>query len=324
MAEINRRDALRLIGAGVMGLAAATSCSPRGTPASEKGIGTEAASNLPAPQIISRRINSSGETIPVIGLGTWQTFDVSTTPEERAPLEEVLGTFAALGGRLIDSSPMYGNSEQVAGDISTKLGLRKKLFVATKVWTNGKAAGISQMEDSMRKLQADPLDLMQVHNLVDVGTHLDTLSEWKRQGRVRYVGVTHYTASAQDAVAQIISTRPVDFIQINYSVGERDAERRLLPLALERGVAVIVNRPFAGGDLFSRLRSRPLPAWASEIDCESWAQVLLKFVVSHPAITCAIPATSKVAHLRDNMKAGSGRLPDEKIRARIVEEVGRA
>jgi aryl-alcohol dehydrogenase-like predicted oxidoreductase len=323
MAEINRRDVLRLMGAGMMGLAAATSCSPRGSE-SQKGESREAAPNLPAAQILLRRIPSSGETLPVIGLGTWQTFDVGSAPEERAPLEEVLGTFATLGGRLIDSSPMYGNSEQVTGDISTKLGLRRKLFVATKVWTNGKAAGISQMEDSMRKLQADPIDLMQVHNLVDAGTHLDTLSEWKRAGRVRYIGVTHYTASAQEAVAQLISSRPVDFIQINYSAAERDAERRLLPLALERGVAVIVNRPFAGGDLFGRLRSKPLPAWAAEIDCESWAQILLKFVVSHPAVTCAIPATSKVTHLRDNMKAGSGRLPDEKIRARIVEEVGRA
>jgi diketogulonate reductase-like aldo/keto reductase len=274
--------------------------------------------------MLARRIPSSGESIPVIGLGTWQTFDVGTAPEERAPLEEVLRTFAELGGRLIDSSPMYGNSEQVAGDISAKLGLRKKLFVATKVWTTGKGAGVSQMEDSMRKLQADPVDLMQVHNLLDVNTHLDTLSEWKRQGRVRYIGVTHYTASAQDAVARVVSSRPVDFVQINYSVGERDAEKLLLPLALERGVAVIANRPFAGGDLFSRLRSKPLPPWAAEIDCESWAQILLKFVVSHSAITCAIPATSKVTHLRDNMKAGTGRMPDEKFRARIVEEVGRA
>ena len=322
--EINRRDALRLLGAGVIGLAAATSCSPRSSTASQNGGRTEAAPPSSATQILSRRIPSSGESLPVIGLGTWQTFDVGASAEERAPLEEVLRAFAESGGRLIDSSPMYGNSEQVAGDISTKLGLRKKLFVATKVWTSGKAAGISQMEDSMRKLQADPVDLMQVHNLVDVDAHLDTLSEWKRQGRVRYIGVTHYTASAQDSVARVVSSRPVDFVQINYSVGERDAERRLLPLALERGVAVIANRPFAGGDLFSRLRSKPLPQWAAEIDCETWAQILLKFVVSHPAITCAIPATSKLAHLRDNMKAGTGRLPDEKFRARIVEEVGRA
>lgn len=318
-AEINRRDALRLIGTGVGSLAAAISCSPRGD---TSGAATDASSNpsLPATAMLTRRIPSSGETIPVIGLGTWQTFDVGASSAERQPLEEVLGAFSSLGGRLIDSSPMYGNSEEVAGDISAKLGLRGKLFVATKVWTSGKEAGISQMEDSMRKLRADPIDLMQVHNLVDVDTHLRTLAEWKQKGRARYVGVTHYTAGGHDAVARIIASRTVDFIQINYSVGEREAEQRLLPLAMERGVAVIANRPFAGGQLFSRLRSRPLPKWAAEIDCESWAQVLLKFVVSHPAITCAIPATSKVTHLRDNMKAGHGRLPDSELRTRIAAE----
>jgi diketogulonate reductase-like aldo/keto reductase len=323
MTEINRRDALRLIGTGVAALAAATSCSSRST-ASGTGEERSQVPTLPSTPILTRRIPSSGESLPVIGLGTWQTFDVGAAAAERAPLEEVLGEFVAMGGKLVDSSPMYGNSEQVVGDLSAGLGLRRKLFIATKVWTSGKAAGIKQMEDSMRKLRAEPVDLMQVHNLVDVGAHLDTLSEWKRQGRLRHVGVTHYTAGSHDAVAQIINTQTVDFIQINYSVGEREAERRLLPLALERGVAVIANRPFAGGDLFSRLRARPLPAWASEIECASWAQLLLKFVVSHPAITCAIPATSKVTHLRDNMKAGYGRLPDEKLRARIVEEVGRA
>lgn len=318
--EINRRDALRLMGAGVAALAAASACSPQGS-TSATGEGPPA-STLPATPILTRRIPSSGETVPAIGLGTWQTFDVGGAASERQPLEEVLAAFASLGGKLIDSSPMYGNSEGVAGEITAKLGLRQKLFIATKVWTQGKAAGISQMEDSMRKLRADPIDLMQVHNLLDVDAHLDTLAEWKRKGRVRYLGVTHYTASAHEAVARVISSRAVDFIQINYSVGEREAEQRLLPLAMERGVAVIANRPFAGGELFSRLRSRALPAWAAEIDCESWAQVLLKFVISHPAITCAIPATSKVTHLRDNMKAGLGRLPDEALRARIAREVG--
>ncbi|HEX8174233.1 MAG TPA: aldo/keto reductase [Pyrinomonadaceae bacterium] len=317
-AEINRRDALRLLGTGVGSLAAAISCSPRGNSSGANETGSNPA--LPNTAMLTKRIPSSGEMIPVIGLGTWQTFDVGASAAERQPLQEVLGAFSSLGGRLIDSSPMYGNSEEVAGDISAGLGLRRKLFVATKVWTHGLQAGINQMEDSMRKLRADPIDLMQVHNLVDVGTHLRTLAEWKQKGRVRYVGVTHYTAGAHDAVAEIISSRPVDFIQINYSIGEREAEQRLLPLAIERGVAVIANRPFAGGELFSRLRSRPLPAWAAEIDCESWAQVLLKFVISHPAITCAIPATSKVAHLRDNMKAGQGRLPDKALRMRIAEE----
>jgi diketogulonate reductase-like aldo/keto reductase len=266
--------------------------------------------------LLTRPIPSTGEALPVIGLGTWRTFDVP--PSARAGLEGVLGAFVELGGSVVDSSPMYGRSEEVVGDLAAKLGVQSKLFLATKVWTSGKTAGIRQMEDSMRKLRATRIDLMQVHNLVDVGTHLDTLTEWKRQGRIRYVGVTHYTAGHHDAVARILAARPVDFAQVNYSVGEREAERRLLPLARERGVAVLANRPFAGGDLFRRLRSLPLPAWAAEIDCTSWAQVLLKFVISHTAITCAIPATSQVTHLRDNMQAAHGRLPDAALRARIA------
>ena len=277
-----------------------------------------AAGSGPDSALLTRPIPSTGETLPAIGLGTWQTFDVA--PSARAGLEGILGAFVELGGSVVDSSPMYGRSEEVVGDLAAKLGVQSRLFLATKVWTSGKTAGIRQMEDSMRKLRATRIDLMQVHNLVDVDTHLDTLAEWKREGRVRYVGVTHYTAGHHDAVARIIAARPVDFVQINYSVGEREAESRLLPLARERGVAVLANRPFAGGDLFRRLRSRPLPAWAAEIDCTSWAQVLLKFVISHTAITCAIPATSQVTHLRDNMQAAHGRLPDAALRARIAAE----
>ena len=306
---MKRRDAVRSIGTAMAALATAGSSGDW----SRKPT-------APAP-MLTRRIPSSGEAIPVIGLGTWQTFDVGPTVAERAPLEAVLGSFVELGGKLIDSSPMYGNSEQVAGDIATKLGLRAKLFVATKVWTSGKARGIEQMEDSMRKLHAAPVDLMQVHNLVDMNNHLDTLRAWKQTGRVRYIGVTHYTAASHDDVAKVVARGSIDFIQINYSVGEREAERRLLPLALEHGVAVIANRPFAGGNVFRNLRSKPLPAWSTEVDCDSWAQLLLKFVVSHPAMTCAIPATSKVEHLRDNMKAGYGRLPDENLRARIASEI---
>ncbi len=303
----NRREALRLIGAGVAGLIGGPSVGAWAAPPASLDIRT-------------RRIPSSGEAVPVIGLGTWQTFDVGRDPAGRAPLEAVLAAFVALGGKVIDSSPMYGSSEEVVGDIAGKLGLRPKLFVATKVWTSGRASGIAQMEASMQKLRADPIDLMQVHNLLDTGTHLDTLFGWKREGRVRYVGVTHYTAGSHDDVARVVASQPVDFIQINYSIGEREAERRLLPLAGERGVAVIANRPFAGGDLFRRLRGRPLPAYAAEIGCESWAQLMLKFIVSHAAITCAIPGTSKVEHLRDNMQAGEGRLPDDALRARIGAE----
>ena len=251
-------------------------------------------------------------------MGTWQSFDVGPAAAERQPLEEVCRTFVEMGGALVDSSPMYGRSEAVLGDLAAALGIQRKLFVATKVWTRGRAEGVRQMEESMRKLRVSRLDLMQVHNLVDVEVHLETLRAWKAQGRVRYIGVTHYTAGAHDAVAAILEAHPVDFVQINYSAIEREAEQRVLPVARERGVAVLANRPFAEGALLRRLRSRPLPAWAAEIDCRSWAEALLKFVVTHPAVTCAIPATSKVEHLRENMRAASGRLPDARLRERIA------
>jgi diketogulonate reductase-like aldo/keto reductase len=307
---MKRRDVLRLVGTGVPAFAMTGPGRAGDTPQA-----------LPGPRIV-RPVPGSGESLPVIGLGTWQTFDVGPSAAARAPLEEVLREFVAMGGSVIDSSPMYGSSEQVAGDLAGKLQLRERLFVATKVWTSGRQAGIDQMEASMRKLRSDPIDLMQVHNLLDVQTHLGTLQEWKRAGRIRYVGITHHTAGAHDAVARIVAAQPLDFVQINYSVGEREAEQRLLPLARERGVAVIANRPFGGGGLLRRLAAQPVPAWAAEIDCTSWAQLLLKFVVSHPATTCAIPATSRVAHLRDNMLAGYGRLPDEPMRARIAAAAG--
>ncbi|WP_460843380.1 aldo/keto reductase [Noviherbaspirillum agri] len=306
---MNRRDALRLLAAAAAGI---------GSSRHAFAAASEGGDSAGRRSVLVRPIPSSGELLPVIGLGTWQTFDVGVGSAARRPLETVLKTFVAMGGRLIDSSPMYGRSEQVVGELCRKLGLRQKLFIATKVWTHGKDEGMAQMEASMKKLRADPIDLMQVHNLVDVERHLETLQEWKRAGRVRYIGVTHYTASGHAGVAQIIESQPIDFIQINYSVGEREAEQRLLPLARERGVAVIANRPFAGGDVFRRLRDKPVPAWAADIDCDSWAQLLLKFVVSHPALTCAIPATSNPVHLRDNMRAGYGRLPDEKLRTQIA------
>jgi diketogulonate reductase-like aldo/keto reductase len=270
--------------------------------------------------VLTRKVPSTGEELPVIGLGTWQTFDVGAAERERAPLEEVLRDFAALGGRLVDSSPMYGRSEEVVGAIAARLGLHPRLFLATKVWTSGQRKGIEQMESSLRKLRTPRLDLMQVHNLVDVDTHLATLRGWKEEGRVRYTGITHYTVSAHAEVEAVMRRETFDFLQINYSVAEPEAEKRLLPLAQEKGIAVIANRPFATGALLGRLSERPLPGWAAEIDCASWAQILLKFVISHPAITCAIPATASPAHLRDNLAAGSGRLPDEAMRARIAAE----
>jgi aryl-alcohol dehydrogenase-like predicted oxidoreductase len=268
-----------------------------------------------------RAIPSSGESLPVIGLGTWQVFDVGQSREQRAPVEEVLDLFMKLGGRLVDSSPMYGRAEQVIGDISAKLKLRSSLFLATKVWTTGQAKGIASMEQSLAKLQTDRIDLMQVHNLVDARTQLATLRDWKAEGRVRYIGITHYNSGAYPEVAKLLRTEKVDFVQINYSLGEREAEKEILPLAQERGVAVLINRPFGGGDLFSRLRQKPLPDWAGEFDCHSWAQFLLKWIIAHPAVTCAIPATSKVRHLEDNMQGGAGRLPDEKIRVRMLDTV---
>ena len=274
-------------------------------------------------ELIQRKIPSTGESLPVIGLGTWQAFDVGDSPNERAPLEEVMRAFVRLGGRLIDSSPMYGRAEKVVGDLATKLNLHDQLFLATKVWTTGRAAGITSMERSLDLLKAKKVDLMQVHNLVDVETHLATLREWKQQGRVRYIGITHYTAGAQAEVARVLERETVDFVQINYSLMEREAEQRVLPIAQERGVAVIVNRPLGGGGLFSRVRGKPLPDYPAEFDCTSWAQFFLKWIIANPAVTCAIPATNKVAHLDDNMRGGIGRLPNESLRKRMIETVAK-
>jgi diketogulonate reductase-like aldo/keto reductase len=266
---------------------------------------------------ILRAIPSSKETLPVIGLGTWQTFDVGAGGD-RAPLREILKRFVELGGRVIDSSPMYGRAETVVGDLTAALRLRDKLFVATKVWTSGRERGIAQMEESLRRLRVEQIDLMQVHNLVDWRSHLQTLAEWKRTGRVRYVGVTHYTSSAYAELEQVLKSERLDFVQLNYSPIERDAERRLLPLAIDRGVAVLVNRPFAEGTLFRRLRGAALPAWAAELGCRTWAQLVLKWIAAHPAVTCVIPATSRPEHLEDNMQAGVGALPDAAARDRIA------
>ena len=271
--------------------------------------------------MIRRAIPRTGQLLPVIGLGTWQTFDVGGTKSSREPLKNVLREFARLGGSVVDSSPMYGQSETVVGDLAAELGIHKQLFLATKVWTSGRDAGIRQMEESFRRLRTDRMDLMQVHNLVDWRTHLATLRQWQEQGRVRYIGATHYTAGAYEQLAGVLETEELDFVQLNYSVAEREAERRLLPLAVEKRVAVLVNRPFAAGGLFSKLRQKPLPPWAKEIGCASWAQLLLKFVISHPAVTCTIPATSKVQHLADNMQAGLEPLPDAGTRERIARSV---
>jgi diketogulonate reductase-like aldo/keto reductase len=303
--NISRREATRIIGGAAAGLL----------------VGSRMHAAAQGGELLHRAIPATGEKLPVIGLGTWQTFDVGTSAAERQPLEEVLGAFVKLGGRVVDSSPMYGRAEGVAGDLAQKLGLQRSLFLATKVWTRGKEAGAKSMERSMELMKTKRMDLMQVHNLVDVQTHLATLREWKAQERVRYVGITHYTASAHAEVARLLAREKVDFVQINYSIMERDAEERVLRVAQDRGVAVIANRPFGGGGLFSRVRGKALPEWAAEFDCSSWAQFFLKWIVGHPAITCAIPATSKLQHLQDNMRGGVGRLPDAKTRERMVQLV---
>ena len=271
--------------------------------------------------LIKRPIPRTGELLPVIGLGTWQTFDVGKAESARAPLREVLRELARLGGSVVDSSPMYGQSESVVGDLAAELGIREQLFLATKVWTSGRDAGIRQMEESFRRLRTQRMDLMQVHNLVDWRTHLATLRRWREEGRIRYIGVTHYTAGAYEELGRVIQTEELDFVQLNYSIAERDAERRLLSVAADRQMAVIVNRPFAAAGLFSKVRGKPLPPWAKEIECASWAQFFLKFVISHPAVTCAIPGTSKVEHLMDNMHAGSEPLPDSAMRERMARVV---
>ena len=270
-----------------------------------------------AAPLATRAIPATGEALPVIGVGTWQTFDVGNDAAARAPLREVL---KLLERNVVDSSPMYGSSEAVAGDLIAELGMRKRLFIATKVWTSGRAEGIRQMETSFRRLRVEHMDLMQVHNLVDVATHTKTLKAWKAEGRVRYVGITHYTASAYPEVERWLRTRDYDFLQINYSLAEREAERRILDLARERRVAVIVNRPFAEGALFRQVRGKPLPPWAkSELGIESWAQFFLKWIVGHPAVTCAIPGTGKPEHMRDNLGGGVGLLPDASQRTRMAQ-----
>jgi diketogulonate reductase-like aldo/keto reductase len=269
--------------------------------------------------MLARAIPSSGEKLPVIGLGTWQAFDVDLGGNIQRQLEDVLSQFVKLGGRMIDSSPMYGRAEKVIGQLTSALGLRDKVFIATKVWTEGKQSGIQSMERSMALLHTKRIDLMQVHNLVDVNTQLATLQEWKQQGRIRYTGITHYESGALNEIEKLIRNQKFDFLQINYSLMEPEAEQRVLPLAQERGIAVIANRPFGSGDLFSKVRSKPLPEWAADFDCRSWAQFFLKWIVANPAITCAIPATNKPHHLEDNMQGGIGRLPDAETRRQMAE-----
>jgi diketogulonate reductase-like aldo/keto reductase len=280
------------------------------TPASVSANGSIATRAIP---------HGGGDALPVIGLGTWQTFDVGDGAGARAPLREVLDAFFGAGARVIDSSPMYGRAEGVVGDLlAARAAPSVTPFLATKVWTSGRAAGETQMRRSMKLMRVERLDLLQVHNLLDWRTHLDTLRAWKKQGLVRYIGVTHYQLGAFAELEHIVSKEGVDFVQLPYSMATRDAEARLLPAAAAAGVAVLVMRPFEEGALFAQVRGKSLPTWAADFDCATWAQFFLKFILAHPAVTCPIPATANPRHLADNLAAGRGRLPDAATRKKMI------
>ena len=268
--------------------------------------------------MMTRPIPSTGEPIPVVGLGTWRAFDVGSDETGRRPLRQVLQRLLDGGRRIIDTSPMYGRAEAVTGDLLAELQVRPRAFLATKVWTTGRERGIEQMRRSASLLRSAVVDLMQIHNLVDWRTHLATLRRMKEAGSIRYIGITHYTDRALSELAHILETEPgIDFVQCGYSLAARAAERELLPVAAARGIAVIVNQPLAQGGLLRQVRGQVLPDWAREFDCTSWAQLLLKYVVAEPAVTCVIPATRDPGHMRDNLAAGFGRLPDREQRQRI-------
>lgn len=284
----------------------------------------------PTETMLTRPIPKSGEQVPVIGMGTWQTFDVGDSAADRAPLLEVLRRFFAAGGRVIDSSPMYGNAEEVCGDLLAELGALETPFRATKVWTTGKRAGVEQMQQSMARMRAAKsatkpgaggMDLMQVHNLQDWKTHLPVLREWKQAGIIRYLGVTHYSRGSFDELERLMRTEELDFVQLPYSVVDRTAEKRLLPTAADTRTAVLVMTPFASGGIFRQVKGQPLPGFAAELGCTSWAQLFLKFLLGHPAVLCPIPATSKPDHIADNVRAGFGPMPDDALREQIAKLV---
>lgn len=297
--QLSRRQALRNIAAGTIGL------------------GTSSFNWDFKSPMMTKAIPSSGELVGVVGLGTWKTFDVGQSTTARKPLKEVLKLLSTAGGSVIDSSPMYGSSESVVGELTRELNLHNKIFYATKVWTTGRDQGISQMKQSMNRMRSPQMHLMQIHNLVDWKTHLKTLYDWKEQGIIKYIGITHYIDSTHDQLAKIIETEKIDFVQVNYSLAERNAEHSLLEVAKDHGVAVITNRPYAGGSLFRKVRGKTLPDWANDFDCQSWGQFFLKYLIAHPAVTCVIPGTSKPHHMRDNTGAGYGRLPSAEERIKM-------
>ncbi len=276
--------------------------------------------SLAATSMHTRVIPKSGERLPVVGLGTYQAFDIAESGPELEQGRQVLRRFVDEGGRLVDTSPMYGHAERIIGRLSRETAANDKLFLATKVWTTGKQSGLQQMQESISLLGRKTLDLMQVHNLLDLETHIMTMKEWKAAGKLRYLGVSHYVESAHDELERVLRKHPLDFVQVNYSLAEPGAEERFLPAAADLGVAVIINRPFAQGGLFGRVRGKPLPPIASEIQCFTWAQFFLKYIISHPAVTVVIPATRNVEHLADNLQAGKGLLPDTQQRAAMRKQ----
>lgn len=266
-----------------------------------------------------RKIPSTGEGLPIVGLGTWQSFDIGNDPKQIEQLSEVLINMNELGGKMIDSSPMYGRSEKVVGELTTKLKIQKKFFYATKVWIEGKQQGINQMNASFQKMKRETMDLMQIHNLVDWKTHIKTLKDWKENGKIRYIGITHYTNSSHNTLVKLIRSERPDFVQFNYSINERNAESELLKVAKEYGTAVIINRPYAGGSLFRKIRDKALPEWCKEIEIASWGQYFLKFILANEAVNCVIPGTSNPKHLIDNMTAGFGRLPNDAEKKKMLQ-----
>ncbi|MFW5966104.1 MAG: aldo/keto reductase [Persicimonas sp.] len=300
---LNRRTMLKLMGAGVT----AAAFYPFGASAADED------------DIIKKEIPSSGQKIPVIGMGTWQTFNVGGDKKLRDARTEVLKAFFEAGGTVIDSSPMYGSSQDVVGYGLKKLGATDRVFAADKIWTSDGGATRSQYEESADKWNIEKFELMQVHNLRAWREHLDTLEEMKEAGEVRYIGITTSHTRRHDEFEEVMKSRDLDFVQLTYNLARRVVEKRLLPLAQERDIAVLVNRPFGGGGLIDQVKGKePLPDWADDIGCDNWAQFLLKFIVSHPAVTCAIPATTRVEHMRENMGALRGELPDKKIRERMI------
>ncbi len=278
-------------------------------------------SDAAADALLTKPIPSTGERLPVVGMGSWITFDVGDDKAARAERVKVLQAFFDAGGAVVDSSPMYMSSQEVIGHCLAQIANKDSLFAATKVWTPGKSMGIGQMQGSQNLWGVERFDLLQIHNMLDWETHLETLLDWKQQGRVRYIGITTSHGRRHDDMEAVMKSQPFDFVQFTYNILDREAEERLLPLAAERGLAVIVNRPFRRGDLIVRFTGKPLPEWAAEIGCASWPQFLLKFVVSHPAVTCAIPATSRADHMQENMVAASGALPDAAMRGRMIDYV---